>query len=656
MLFVASALTLTYLAADHFTSSRFGGPSDRWFQVHPLPVEDSQNLFDVGVVDANGDNLLDIFTSNHNWRQTLLLADDRGRYQDALSAWGLDQNTEFPELEISFTAPEPDKPGLYAYWLDDRLYLRAHGVSNREPWQARLGSPDTILVTKNRGFHIQTQTTSNGIAVTLVLRAAGDALLELMPRVQGLPLTLTVSGSIHPEEVHVGRRAVSPRSTTASLRLQDRHAIAWADYDGDEHLDMFINRGAVSGRLQRYPDDVRQQVRDELLVSRGEGLFTDLASQSGIEKGNCSGRHARWVDFNGDGLLDLHINCQEGAPGEARQTKQLYEQGSGKRFKNVAAKIGLDLPDHQIVSLAWLDADGDGSAELLTSENSGFYLYRNRNGRFQRVFIGRGKFIRDDKPELKHVRLTYWTYDGQLAVGDYDGDGDLDAFAASKKGNSLLVNESGLFVLVDPGSIGLPGESVTASWVDYDNDGLTDLHAVPQGLYRQRPEHKFEPTELLVLPSHTYMAGIVSWYDLDNDGYRDVLMALCENPSRHWWYPVYWKWLHKTRWGEKWQLHLYRNVGNTNHWLQVKLVGPPGNRQAIGSRVTVHTLDGARMQEVGVNEGSFFSQGHYRLYFGLGQSPGIERVTVHWPDGRIRQMKDVPVDTLLTVSWDTNPR
>jgi hypothetical protein len=142
---------------------------------------------------------------------------------------------------------------------------------------------------------------------------------------------------------------------------------------------------------------------------------------------------------------------------------------------------------------------------------------------------------------------------------------------------------------------------------------------------------------------------------LDNDGNRDVLMMLVENLSRHWWYSIYWKYFHKKRWGEDWPVLLYRNLVSGNHWLQLTLIGASGNRQAIGARVTVHTPAGQQTQEVGATEGAFFSQGHYRLYFGLGEHARAARVTVSWPDGYVQELRDVAADSVLTVERAPRP-
>ena len=56
--------------------------------------------------------------------------------------------------------------------------------------------------------------------------------------------------------------------------------------------------------------------------------------------------------------------------------------------------------------------------------------------------------------------------------------------------------------------------------------------------------------------------------------------------------------------------------------------------------------------EVGSSEGSFFSQGHYRLYFGLGTHAQADIVRIRWPDGRVQEMHDVAGDTLLLVEQE----
>lgn len=628
-----------------------------WFVELPMPLIEGDRLFDIGIVDANGDNLLDIYTANHNFLQSLLISDGQGNYSDVLNDWGLNQSHEFPGLELSYTAPLIDRAGLYIYWLGkggtDRLghhiIIRTHKMGDIGHWQGSLQIHAPVEVATNDGFHIEKQTDiPTGSGTLINFSAATDAMMALKLTTWGLPVNIRINSAVQTSNIYVGNKLSSPRTNSFSLLLQDRHGLAWTDYNDDGMLDVFITRGAIGGRLEQFPESVRSMVKDGFFVSLHDEQYHDIASEVGIEKDGCSGRHVKWVDFNHDGLLDLFINCQDRGQLKKDFPKQLYRQNGEGQFIDVAAEAGLDTPDHHFIDFVWLDADNDGDTDLLTSEDNGFFLYRNNSGRFLPEFIGRGRFARADKPGLKYYSSDYWDSDGKLTVADYDTDGDLDVFSSSKKGNTLLANDKGKYEPVEPGTLGLPPKSATANWVDYDNDGLPDLHTVPEGIFRQQKDHTFVTTNLLTFPSRKYQAAISNWADLDNDGARDVVIALNENRT-------FWRWWEKPFKTDRdifrWDVLAFRNTAVENHWLQIKLIGPKGNRQAIGASVTIITPDGQQTQMVGSNDGAFFSQGHYRLYFGLGLNKSISEIRIQWPDNQQQVLNDVPGNTLLVIEY-----
>jgi hypothetical protein len=617
---------------------------------------------DIGVVDANGDDWLDIFTSNHNYRQDLLIADGKGGYHEMLSAWNLDQNLEFPGFEIALTQPEVVNPGLYMYWKGRRIFtVRSYKIKELGQLHIKFQSYTTFNSYKGTGFAVERPVMLAGAGhkmpeSAMGLTTEGDGELDIEIETPGTPLVVQLDGSVPLGSIYIGRQKVSPHAKQFELTFQDRHGMAWADYNDDGLMDVFITRGALAGQLRLLPESIERGIQDELIVSQGPGQYRNIVRDMGIDKRDCSGRKVNWVDFNGDGLLDLFIDCQDrgNAFVQGKFPKQLWRQTPDKRFVDVAAEVGLDIPDHEVIDFVWFDADNDGYIDLLTSEDTGFYLYRNHGGKsFSREFIGRGKFVRGDNPKLKGIAEEYWFVDGKLTVADFRGIGRFDVFSASKTGNALLLNDGkGHFSIVDPATIGLPDESVTAAWVDFDNDGLTDLYSLPRGLFRQRRDHTFEATGLLTWPPPKYMAAIATWADLFNDGRRHLLLARLENFSQwRWWERI----LHRNSEDRfSWKIAAYRNAAaKENHWLEVRLAGKPGNPQAIGARVTVRTADGQQQtQQVGLNDGAFFSQGHYRLYFGLGSHARADRMEIRWPDGQVQELTGVEGNRLQVIKQE----
>jgi hypothetical protein len=157
LLLLAGAAALAYKSRVDiaYELSRLQNPEAGRFAAEPFTLPRVHHLFDLGVVDADGDGTLDVFTSNHNYRQVLLLSDGRGGHRDVLTEWGLDQNRDFPHWEQSFAAPAMDKPGLYVYWLGETLVLRTHGAAGRVTGTLKMFS--VIDVKRADGFKVQTR-------------------------------------------------------------------------------------------------------------------------------------------------------------------------------------------------------------------------------------------------------------------------------------------------------------------------------------------------------------------------------------------------------------------------------------------------------------------------------------------------------------------
>ena len=93
---------------------------------------------------------------------------------------------------------------------------------------------------------------------------------------------------------------------------------------------------------------------------------------------------------------------------------------------------------------------------------------------------------------------------------------------------------------------------------------------------------------------------------------------------------------------------LRNDLGNTNHWLMVKLTGLEGNSQAIGGQVSVYREGQRQMRQVRSGTG-YLSQDDTRLHFGLGNRTKADSVVVRWPDASYQVLTDVVGDRVITI-------
>jgi hypothetical protein len=224
---------------------------------------------------------------------------------------------------------------------------------------------------------------------------------------------------------------------------------AWADFDGDGDLDLYVG---FRGRMSR-------------LYRNDNGTFVDVAPAVGLADVN-EVRVASWGDYDDDGDPDLFI-------GYARTTtvpNRLYRNDGGKRFVDVGRGLGVDLVG-TTRQASFLDYDNDGDTDLFVAfRDRPNTLYRNDGGRYSEVAAQVG---------LADPRKTVG-----VAWFDMEGDGDLDAFVANQDGdlNGFYRNDRGRFtdlakeMGMDGGGRPLVYGGVGPSVVDYDNDGDLDLY------------------------------------------------------------------------------------------------------------------------------------------------------------------------------------
>ena len=230
---------------------------------------------------------------------------------------------------------------------------------------------------------------------------------------------------------------------------EDTRAAAWGDFDADGDLDLYVGYPAGVGTPNR-------------LYRNDDQIFVDVATALGVDLVGTT-RQPSWVDYDGDGDLDLFVAMRD-------QPNRLFRNDGAESFTDVTAESGLGDP-RRTVGVVWFDYDRDGDLDIHVSNQNGDEdaFYRNEgDGTFVDVAPGLGMNHPGRADEYGSVAP---------AVADYDNDGDLDLFIATYGPDILWSNNGdGTFTdVTDPATVGEDYHSTTAAWGDVDNDGRPDL-------------------------------------------------------------------------------------------------------------------------------------------------------------------------------------
>lgn len=417
----------------------------------------------------------------------------------------------------------------------------------------------------------------------------------------------------------------------------DMHGAAWGDCDHDGRLDLYISLGVVGGNNSQ-PKRLYRQLAN--------GTFVDVATQAGVADELGRGRSASWVDYDNDGQLDLLIINAPRADNQVSSDKLFHNEGDCT-FSDMSGQAGDLAAGNHWHGSSWADYDNDGDMDVFVTswQTPGFAdLYRNNgNGTFSLVSASAG--IIDE------------TYRG-MAWGDYDNDGDPDLFAARGYNSSLSDpgHQNRLYRNEGNGSFNEVGQSAGvvpshnsqhAMWADFNNDGYLDLFVInagdvhlgnqPDFLYLNKGDGTFRDVGAAANATGS-MAGLGGGGavgDFDADGFLDLVITNGENGTLPEFYGPH---------------QLLRNGGNTNHWLQIKLIGRQSNSLGIGARVELRTADGFYQMREMNGGGHYFSQNEMLIHFGLGQRSNPVEATIYWPSGLIQHLSNMSVDQCLTVT------
>lgn len=432
------------------------------------------------------------------------------------------------------------------------------------------------------------------------------------------------------------------------------------DLDGDYRFDLFVGSYGKSPAALVF--DFQQRDDDVSLLSALSGPVINASAGDINGDGQLDMVFAMWRSFSSFRQPHLWFGDGQGnlsASNGFIQLRQSDRHVGGDEYVKRQSRTEIGGSDLTFTPNL-LDIDHNDSQDLLLAAD--FFrsqVLRNQDGRLHDIT---DKTVIDDSNGMG------------AAIGDFDGNGHPDWFVTSivdrtlpglSRGHRLYLNQGDGRFIQQP----IVNKDVEWSWgacsADFNNDGHLDIAYVSgygevlktaryetdaqkqanEKFYADNARYAGTHPTLLINDGHGNFtdrsaeygltmpldARGMACFDYQQDGDIDMVIAPMEGA------PV-----------------LLRNDQDyANHWIALRIIGPPGNTEAFGTKVAFHTASGVQYREVRF-ENNFVSRNPAQLHVGLGKNERIDKVviTLPAPASRTVELAGLAIDRLHVLTWD----
>ncbi|HKW26482.1 MAG TPA: FG-GAP-like repeat-containing protein [Terriglobales bacterium] len=424
---------------------------------------------------------------------------------------------------------------------------------------------------------------------------------------------------------------------------------AAADYDRDGWLDIYFclyiyYQGASQYRYPCPYYDAENGPANFLMRNGRDGTFHDVTAQAGLDRNNtrysfCCG----WADFNGNGWPDLYVVNDFGR-------KNLYRNNGDGTFTDVAPQAGVEDTGAGM-GVCCFDYDNNGVQDLYVADmwtaagervstQDAFQknapaqvraFYRKHamgNSLFRN--IGNGSFR--DATSSAGVGMGRWSWG--CDAWDFDHDGFLDIYIANGMISGPLPQDLNSFfwrqVVANSPLQARSTQAYEQAW-----DAINKLIRADgtwsgferNVFYVNNGDGTFSDASGAVGLDFLEDGRAFALADFDHDGRLEVFLKNRNAP----------------------QLRVLRNaMPSLPPSIAFRLRGTRSNRDAIGAGITLHTDLGEQTRQLQAGSG-FLSQHSKEVLFGLGKANGPVHASIRWPSGLVQELRDLPVNHRIWV-------
>jgi tetratricopeptide (TPR) repeat protein/peroxiredoxin len=355
----------------------------------------------------------------------------------------------------------------------------------------------------------------------------------------------------------------------------------WGDYNGDNWPDLYV---------------VNDFGRKNLYRNNGDGTFTDVAKEAGVEDVG-AGMSGAWIDFDNDGREDLYVANMWAAAGIRVSQQDIFQKDAGAAARALYQKHAM-----------------------------GNSLFQNKGNQFEDANIHSG------------TGMGRWAWSSD--AWDFNHDGFLDLYIANGMVSGTAPEDLNSFfwrqVVANSPNESRPNHEYEQAW-----NAINDL------IRSERTWSGFE-RNVFYLNNHdgtfSDISGIVGMDfvedsrafavgDFDLDGRLEVVLKNRNSP----------------------QLRYLKNVlPELPPAISFRLTGKKSNRDAVGAKITVESKSGKQVRTIRCGSG-FLAQHTKELFFGLGDDTSSVQATIEWPSGITQKLNQLPLHHRIWIEEGISP-